>query len=284
MTKLIFGCGYLGRKVARLWRKAGDRVAAVTRSECRASDIQSDGIEPIIGDVCRTASLRALPEADTVLFSIGFDRAAGSSIHNIYVAGLRNVLDRLPASVSRFLYVSTTGVYGDHGQQWVDEQAACDPRTDGARAHWAAEQVLRSHPLGKRAIVLRLAGLYGPGRVPRKKELLASEPIVAPAEGYVNLIHIDDAAAAIVAAGERGQPPRTYNVSDGHPVPRREYLRELAEILGAPPPRFADLPPSSKTRGAASKRISNRRMLDELKVQLAFPTLTAGLRNCMERK
>jgi nucleoside-diphosphate-sugar epimerase len=283
MTKLIFGCGYLGRRVARLWREAGNRVVAVTRSECRAEDFQSDGIEPIVGDICRATSLRKMPDADTVLFSVGFDRAAGASLHNVYVAGLRNVLDRLPASVWRFLYISTTGVYGEHGDEWVDEDKPCDPRTDGARAHFAAEQVLRSHPIGERAIVLRMAGLYGPGRVPRRKELLAGEPIAAPAEGYVNLMHIDDAAAAVVVAGERGRAPRTYNVSDGHPAPRGQYLRELAAILGAPPPRLAELSAPARTRGAASKRVSNRRILEELGIELAFPTFGSGLRDCVDR-
>lgn len=282
MTKLIFGCGYLGRRVARKWREAGHRVLAVTRSDCRAADIQSDGIEPIVGDVCHIETLAELPEADTVLFSVGFDRTAGATVHNVYVAGLRNVLDRLPTTVSRIIYTSTTGVYGEHGDDWVDEDSPCDPRTDGARAHWAAEQVLMSHPLGTRAIVLRMAGLYGPGRIPRQKELLSSEPIPAPSNGYVNLIHIDDAAAAVVAAAERAVLPRTYIVSDGHPLPRGQYLRELAEILGAQPPRFADVSASATTRGAASKRVSNRRLLDELDIEVAYPTIQAGLRSCVD--
>jgi nucleoside-diphosphate-sugar epimerase len=283
MTKLIFGCGYLGRRVARQWREAGQRVMAVTRSDCRAADIQSDGIEPIVGDVCRAETLAKLPEADTVLFSVGFDRATGATIHNVYVAGLRNILQRLPPTVSRFIYTSTTGVYGQHGDEWVDEETPCDPRSDGARAHWAAEQVLLSHPMGTRAIILRMAGLYGPGRIPRQKELLSGEPIPAPGDGYVNLIHIDDAAAAVIAAAERAAAPRTYIVSDGHPVPRRQYLQELAKILGAPPPRFADVSASATTRGAASKRVSNRRLLEELDLQLAFPTFEAGLRDCVSR-
>lgn len=285
MTRIIFGCGYLGRRVAHRWLESGHRVVAVTRSHARAAELQLDGIDPLVADIRRPETLAELPAAQTVLVSVGFDRSAGSSIHDVYVTGLRNLLNHVPASFERFIYISTTGVYGRHGDDWIDENTPCNPQTEGARAHWAAEQILTSHPIGHRAIILRMAGLYGPGRIPRQHELLAGQPIPAPATGYVNLIHIDDATAAVIAADERATPPRTYVVSDGHPTPRREYLQELAQILGAPLPQFADDPSTtSATRGAASKRISNRRLLAELGINLKFPTYEAGLRHCMIRE
>jgi nucleoside-diphosphate-sugar epimerase len=283
MTRLIFGCGYLGRRVARRWLDAGQRVVAVTRSALRAAELKSEGIDPLVADIGRPETLSELPAAQTVLFSVGFDRSAGSSIRDVYVTGLKIILSHVPANVARFIYISTTGVYGEHGDDWVDEDTSCDPQTEGARAHWTAEQLLMSQPIGQRAVILRMAGLYGPGRIPRRDELLAGKPIAAAASGFVNLIHIDDAASAVIAADERATPPRTYVVSDGHPTPRRQYLQNLAQILGAPPPQFIDNPPPpAATRGSASKRILNRRVLSELDIRLEFPTFYLGLRQCID--
>ena len=111
------------------------------------------------------------------------------------------MLAALPSDTGRFIYISTTGVYGTAGGEWVDEETPPDPQRDGGRASLAAEQVLAAHPLGARSIILRLAGIYGPGRVPFLDKLRAGEPIPAPSAGYLNLIHVDDAAAVVVAAG-----------------------------------------------------------------------------------
>jgi nucleoside-diphosphate-sugar epimerase len=205
-----------------------------------------------------------------------------------HVGGLSNVLAALaraatsPSAAPRIIYVSTTGVYGQNDGRWVDERAACEPATEGGRAHLAAEELLRSSPLGKSAIILRMAGIYGPQRIPRRDDLAAGRPISAPREGYVNLIHVDDAADAVVAADAYASPPRTYQVSDGHPIQRRDYLSELARLIGAPPPRFVDSVVDSsvdshRERGAASKRISNARLLAELPVRLAYPSYRQGL-------
>src|SRR4051812_184836 len=101
--RLIFGCGYLGRRVASLWLDGGRRVAALTRRNADA--LRARGIEPIAGDVLDPASLRMLPPASTVLYSVGVDRAAGRPMREVYVTGLSNVLDALP-SCERFIYVS----------------------------------------------------------------------------------------------------------------------------------------------------------------------------------
>ena len=93
--------------------------------------------------------------------------------------------------------------------------------------------------------------------------------------GYLNLIHADDAAAVVVAAEQRGKPPRTYIVSDGHPVERRTYYAGLAERLAVPLPRFVPPPPDAPValRATADKRASNERMVAELGVRLAYPSI-----------
>jgi nucleoside-diphosphate-sugar epimerase len=290
MSKLVFGCGYLGERVARRWREAGDEVVVVTRSRERADAFRQSGYGAIVADVTQAATLVDLPAAETVLFAVGFDRSTGGTIGEVYAGGVRNVLSALSSDIGRFIYISTTGVYGDAGGGWVDEETPPDPRRDGGRASLAAEQALAASPFADRGIVLRLAGIYGPGRVPYLDQLRAWEPIPAVCAGHLNLIHVEDAAAVVVAAaaaGDRGQSAgdqlsrkrRVYCVCDGCPVERGEYYREVARLIGARPPAFVtpDLNSPRAARAEADRRVKNSRMLAELGVQLAFPDYRAGL-------
>ena len=171
MTKLIFGCGYLGERVAKRWQDAGDEVVVVTRSRERATLFEQQGYRAMVADVTRPETLTDLPVADTVLFSVGYDRKSGAAIEDVYAGGVRNVLAALPTGTGRFIYISTTGVYGPAGGEWVDEETPPDPQREGGRASLAAEQALAASPLGSRSVILRLAGIYGPGRVPFINEL-----------------------------------------------------------------------------------------------------------------
>src|SRR5690349_21591027 len=121
---LIVGCGYLGRRVAALWRGQERRVFATTRRATRFDELRSLGFDPLLGDVLERGSLRSLPTVETLLYCVGLDRAAGHPMRRVYVEGLANVLDalaetgRMPA---RFLYVSSTSVYGQTDGEEVDE-------------------------------------------------------------------------------------------------------------------------------------------------------------------
>jgi nucleoside-diphosphate-sugar epimerase len=282
MTRLIFGCGYLGRRVARLWRGAGDNVAIVTRNAERAAELMPDRYSSIVADISRPATLRNLPPSDTVLFAVGYDRSPVQTIRDVYEGGVRNVLAALPTSTKRFIYISTTGVYGDAAGEYVDESTPPNPCRHGGQAALAAEIALATHPLGFHSVILRLAGLYGPGRVPFLENLRAGEPIPAAQHGHLNLIHVDDAAAVVIAAAELAtfrDGPRVYCVSDGCPVRRDEYFREVARQISAPPPRFAAPDPGSPraARAETDRRVRNDRMRNELGVTLMYPDYRAGL-------
>jgi len=289
---LIFGCGYLGGRVALRRHMAGDDVVVITRRVERAKLFDEQGYRAMMADVTRPETLHNLPTADIVLFAVGFDRSTGQSIDAVYAGGVRNVLAALSVESGRFIYISTTGVYGDAKGGWVDEQTPPDPQRDGGRASLAAEQVLAAHPLGDRSIVLRLAGIYGPGRVPFLRELRAREPIPAPSTGHLNLIHVDDAATVIKAAAEiplrkseeLNRKRRVYCVSDGHPVERGEFYREVARQVGAQPPQFVEPDPASPraARASTDRRVRNDRMLAELRVKLAYPNYRAGLAALLE--
>jgi nucleoside-diphosphate-sugar epimerase len=281
MPRLIVGCGYLGLRVAQRWLDAGDEVYAVTRSAERAGKLQQLGLWPVVADVLSDdiESLADLPPMETMLYAVGFDRTAGRTIDEVYVEGLRNVLDAISSETGRIIYVSSTGVYGDNDGDWVDEETPCHPIRAGGKACLAAEQLLMGHRLSDKAIVLRMAGIYGPGRIPRVEQILAGEVIPAPAEGFLNLIHVDDASRVVLAAEKRATPPRTYVVSDGHPCPRRDYFVELARLLNAPAPRFEEPAPEMPVaqRALADKRVRNARMAAELTLDLIYPTYRDGL-------
>jgi nucleoside-diphosphate-sugar epimerase len=287
MAKLIFGCGYLGERVAQRWRDNGEDIAVVTRSEARQRELKQRGYSANIADITQPGTLRELPVAETVLFSVGCDRSGNALIEQVYAVGLRNVLAALPAGTKRIIYISTTGVFGPGHGEWVDEQTPPDPRRDGGRASLAAEEVLTAHSLGKNSVVLRLAGIYGPGRIPFIDKLRAGDPIPAPIGGHLNLIHVDDAATAVIAAAQLKEldvGPRVYCVSDGHPVERGDFYREVARQIGAQPPTF--VPPDAGSpramRAESNRRVRNTRMLSELGVKLKYDNYRAGLAAILE--
>jgi len=272
MTNLIIGCGYLGRRVASLWQGQGHRVIALTRG--RADDLRRDGLEPLLGDVL--GSLPVLPVVDTVLYAVGMDRLSGRSFREVYVDGLRNVLDNLPCP-RRFIYVSSTSVYGQVNGEEIDESSPTEPLEENGRVILEAENLLRSRL--PEAIILRFAGIYGPGRILRRAAIEQGEPLRGDADKWLNLIHVQDGARAVEAANERGRPGETYLVADGNPVRRRDFYTYMANLLKAPTARFEPLPSGAPipNHERSNRRILNRKMREELGVVLEFGDYRRGL-------
>jgi nucleoside-diphosphate-sugar epimerase len=271
-TSLILGCGYLGRRAAALWRQQGRTVFAATRN---ATHLPAD-VTPIVCDVLDPASLGKLPHVDTVLYAVGYDRASGATMRAVYIDGLANVLDHLPTP-KRFIQVSSSSVYGQTDGSWVDEASPTEPSEESGRIVLEAEAVLRAKL--PKAMVLRFAGIYGPGRLLRRQTLERGEPIVGDADKWLNLIHVEDGARAILAAEQHGQPGCVYNVCDDHPVRRRWFYTTMARLLGAPAPRFVSPPLNepTPTHEKGNRRINNRRMKEELGVTLQYPDYDRGL-------
>lgn len=294
MAKLVFGCGYLGSRVVERWIAAGEKVHVVTRRPERAAELAAIGCLPIVGDITIPGSMPAFPPVDTLLFAVGFDRRSGQSIHTVYVDGLRTVLQLLEAASAplprRVIYISSTGVYGTAGGDWVDETTECHPQRDGGRACLDAERLLHADPWRDRTVILRCAGIYGPGRIPHRQQLLDGQPLAVPSHGFLNLIHVDDAAVVTANLGHSNDFPPTeppvgppsplvLNLSDGHPVVRSEYYAEVARLLGAPPPRFVEPSGDSPAtlRAGADKRVSNERAVRLLRPTWLYPSYREGL-------
>ena len=280
MRRLIAGCGYLGSRVARLWHDGGDEVHVLTRSALRARHFQQQGLVPWVGDVTSPATLPRLPSVDTLLWSVGFDRDVSQTIDDVSVAGLRSFLGVLPSGVGRLIYISSTGVYGQTDGSWVNEATECRPQRYGGHVFLEAERLLLQSNLSDRTVILRLAGIYGPARLPRLKELRAGQPISAAPENVLNLIHVDDAAQVVQHAAERALPlPRVFLVSDGQPVLRAVFYEEAARLFGTPPAVFRSIPDeeSADRRTGGHKRVCSDRMRAELGITLRYPSYREGL-------
>lgn len=281
MRKLIIGCGYLGQRVAARWSSAGDEVVTLTRSPARAEEFQSRGWRAVVGDVMEPSSLQNLPEVETVLYAVGFDRSSGLSQREVYVTGLKNVLKALAHRVRHWIYVSSTSVYGQHSGEWIDETSPAEPLRENGQICLEAESLVERHFPGgenaRRANILRLAGIYGPGRLLRRlADLKAGLAIQGDPEGWLNLIHVDDAAEVVLACEQRGEPGAMYLVSDDEPVRRRDYYSLLCELAGVAMPAF-DSGSAPRHGEGLGKRCSNRKIRQDLGVELRYPSIRQGL-------
>lgn len=283
MKRLVVGCGYLGLRVAKRWLAGGDSVFAVTRSEARAVELEAEGISPIVGDITLPSSLDNLPEVDTVLFAVGMDRSRYSDIRLVYVDGLRHIIQRISATTKHLIYISSTGVYGDFGGQWVDETATTEPAREGGKACLEAEQLIALSKFANRSTILRFAGIYGPGRVPTRNLIQSKNWKKLSAAGYLNLIHVDDGARVVTLVAEQPPAGETFLVSDGQPSFRKEYYEFIAEQFGVDeiPWEESEVKPE-ESRSGSSKRISNRKFIDRFEFQFDFPDYRSGLKNALD--
>lgn len=274
--RLVVGCGYLGERVARRWLAAGSPVIATTRRTERAEELERCGLEPAVIDVTAAEpgwttlfARRGVPA--TVFWAVGFDRSAGGTHRDVHVAGLRRLLDALAATPSphrpRLILSSSTGVWGDVQGTVVDESTPPSASRESGQVLVEAEALLAAHPGGP-GTSLRFAGLYGPGRLPRIADLQAGLPLAADPDSWLNLIHVDDAAAAVVAVADAASPLGLYVVSDGHPVTRRDWYGTLARLTRSPTPRWDTTAP--RARGA-DKRVDSSLIRRDLGIHLEHP-------------
>ena len=264
-THLILGCGYLGRVVARRWLAAGHRVAALTRS--RADELRSLGIEPVVGDVTDPAPSTAGRRHRPVR------RRPGPLGRQVDARGLRRRpgerLQRAAAGPAVRLRQQHQRLRPDRRRLGRRDRPRPSRPRRTAGSSWKPSSCCGSG--GRTRSILRFAGIYGPGRNDAlgshraRRSRSSTDP-----DGWLNLIHVEDGASAVVAAAERGQPGATYNVADDRPVARREFYAEMAALLGAPPPQFN--PAAERT----NRRISNRRMRRNSESSCDSPTSGPG--------
>lgn len=279
---LIVGCGYVGLALGARLVQAGHTVFGLRRSLAAGAELATAGITPLAGDLTRTDDLSRLPGPfDWVVNTVSSSRGGVAEYRDVYLDGTRNLLtwlrDRPP---ERLVYTSSTSVYGQTDGSWVDESSPTVPAEETGPVLVETEtELLNAARAGTvPAIVLRVAGIYGPGRGHLFQQFLRGEArIQGDGSRWLNMVHRDDVAGAIHAALKRGRPGEIHNVADNEPVSQLGFLSWLAAQLGRPlPPAASEAEATARKRGLTHKRVSNRKMRKELGWQPRFPTFREG--------
>jgi nucleoside-diphosphate-sugar epimerase len=250
---LLAGCGDLGLRVAQRLRARGDEVWALRREPPLPDD---SGIRWLRGDLTRPETLRELPVGITRMVYLPTpDRRDAAAYHSTFVDGLRHLFGALDhAHLQRVLVVSSSAVYGEHAGGWVDEATPPAPPGFNGSVLLEAEQWLATQPVP--SVVLRLAGLYGPGRLQLIERLRAGQLKVSRAQPHwANRIHVEDAAAAIVHLLSLADPLPLYLGVDDTPLPLEVLYDHLSGLIGVSPAADGPAPV-----GIGSKRLSNARL------------------------
>ena len=269
---LIAGCGDVGTAIGRRLAAAGVEVFGLRRHV----DALPNGIVPVAADLTDPGSLRGLPDGlDAVVVAVAADERTEAGYRSTYVDGLSHLLGALAGRgaggglPARLLLVSSTAVYGQSDGAWVDEDTPTAPTRFTGRVMLDAEALVAQ--AGTRGIVLRCAGIYGPGRTRLLRQVRDGEASCHEVTAYTNRIHRDDAAGAAAHLLTLDDPEPVYLAADDDPAPRCEVLRWLADRLGAPDP---PVEPGASSRGA-NKRCRNDR-LRASGYTLAYPTFREG--------
>lgn len=295
-TLLIVGCGDVGLRVLRVLRERGLtgpgrhgwRVLALSSSPQRAPLLRAAGAVPVPGNLDEEASLRRLAGlADAVLHLAPPPLQGRRDPRTAHL--LQALSRRMPPS--RFVYMSTTGVYGDCRGAWAPETRPLNPQTDRAHRRVDAERQVRSwaRRCGVGASLLRVPGIYAldrEGGDPRERVRRGSPSLVPSEDGYTNHIHADDLARIVLAALNHGAALRSYNTSDDGDLRTGDHYDRVADLSGLPRPRRItweqaqkELSPMQLSFWGESRRLDNTRMKSELGVRLGYARVEDALKS-----
>lgn len=274
-TLLTLGHGYSAAALADVLIPQGWQVIGTARTPERAQDLQNKGVVPLFYP---TDLSDILPKVTHILAT-----AAPDAKGDIF---LQNHGAQIEKSGAVWVgYLSTTAVYGDHKGAWVTEDTPTAPQSGRATARVLAESQWLS--TGLPVHIFRLAGIYGPGRGPFAKVRDGTARRIIKENQVFSRTHVADIAATLAASMARPRPGAIYNVCDDNPAPPEDVLSFAASLLGLPLPPMVDfetanLPEMTRSFYSESKRVSNRRIKQELGVQLHYPTYQQGLRAMLE--
>jgi nucleoside-diphosphate-sugar epimerase len=261
--------------------RLGYAVHGLRRTAESNTDLKTAGIIPVVCDVTKRDDLARLPaDYDYVINCVSSSGGNAQDYQAVYLKGTRNLLEWLsPTPPKRFVYTSSTSVYGQTDGSFVTETSPAEPTAETARILLETENLLlqavrQNFP----AVILRVAGIYGPGRGYWFKQFFQGEAKIEGKGGrFLNMVHRDDVAGAIIAALEKGRPGEIYNVVDDEPVTQLDLYRWLAATSGRDIPPFVELEgQATRKRASTNKRISNRKLKSELAYQFKYPTFRDG--------
>ncbi len=271
---LIIGCGFLGEAAAELFSIQGRQVLGLVRGTGSLESLDGKPYESALCDVTDQQSVvgltNRLRNVPLAIYAVSSGRGGADSYAAIYRDGLKRVLEHWKPG--RLLFVSSTSVYAQTDGEWVTEEAPTLPDRETGRILLEAERIA----LDSGGTVARLSGIYGPGRSVLLRKFLRGDSVLEEGGGrWINQIHRDDAATALIKLGDPIVPPGCYNTTDDFPATQREVHCWMSDFLGKP------LPPEgpgdrNRKRGWTSKKVSNRK-LREIGWKPAFPCFRDAL-------
>jgi nucleoside-diphosphate-sugar epimerase len=282
MRVLIVGCGYVGLPLGAELVRQGHEVFGLRRSAGAEAELKSAGVKPLTADITKAEQLAQLPATyDWVVNCVSASGGGAEEYREVYLQGTRNLVEWLGAAPpKKFVYTSSTSVYGQDDGSLVKENSSTEPAVETGKLLVQTEQVLLAAARERKfpAVILRVAGIYGPDRGYWFKQYLSNEArIEGNGARIMNMIHRDDVVGAIIAALKSGRPGEVYNAVDDEPVSQLAFFQWLSGPLGK------DLPPSApedaevvRKRGVTNKKVSNRRLKMELGYQFKYPTFRQG--------
>ena len=283
---LIVGCGHVGRRVAVSLHARGQHVTGLVRSTTSAAQLRELGIDALCLDLDDSAS--PMPRSGKFGAVCYLAPPPSTGVQDTRMRGFLESLDKT-SPPRRIVYISTSAVYGDCRGDWITEEQPLQPATDRGRRRLDAERQLQAWAArhGVEWVILRVPGIYGPGKLPLER-LRKGLPVLREAEApYTNRIHADDLATICVAALDSDHHNTVYNVSDGHPSTMTDYFFRVADAAGLPRPPVVSREEAQQVLSAGmlsflqdSRRMSNQKLLRDLRVTLRYPDLDTGLQSC----
>lgn len=280
---LIIGCGYIGKRAARLAMERNASVTALARSVKSIDELEKLGIRTISGDLDDPSSLGALPTKGALVFYFAPPPGGGLTDPRLRSFCASVAPGNEPCKV---VYMSTSGVYGDCGGNTVTEETPPNPQTTRAKRRLDAETFLLSWGAERKVpvVILRVTGIYGPGRLPIP-HIESGNPVLCEREApLTNRIHADDLARVCMAAADKGEAGDIFNVSDGENGTMTHYFNAVADAFGLMRPSQVSLKEAREVMNplilsyfSESRRIDNGKMREKLGIKLLYPTLEEGL-------
>jgi nucleoside-diphosphate-sugar epimerase len=281
MRVLIVGCGYVGLPLGVELVRLGHEVYGLRRSASAENELKAVGLQPLLGNVTRPETLAKLPREFEWVVNCVAASGGADDYRQVYLQGTRNLIEWLaPNPPKKFVYTSSSSVYGQTDGSQVKESSPTEPLAETAKILVETEKLLLAAVQEKKfpAVILRVAGIYGPDRGHWFRQFLKDE---ARMEGdgsrFLNMIHRDDLIGCVIAALKNGRPGEIYNAADDEPVNQLHFFQWLAQSLDKPlPPSEPENPDENRKRGVTNKRVLNRKLKMELGYQFKYPNFRKG--------